>query len=134
MEYLGFSKRQSRKDPAMSARAVSASTGPAHPPNARKPAIIEDTRFEKERELRKIRCDRCYKLKVGNEAGAFWDRADMPAAGSRKAAWERGAWDASWYCTDCYMRYYNCSQQEVYRRLGFTERDRKKARFAQGKT
>ena len=133
MEYLGFSNQQSRKAPSMRARAASASTGPANPSKARKPAVIKDTRFGKERELREIICDGCYKLKVGNEAGAFWDREGMPAAGARQAAWERGAWDASWYCTDCYMLYYDCSYEAVYHKLGFTERAGKKARFAKGK-
>ena len=105
MEYLGFSKRQSRKDQFMSARAVSASTGLANPPKARKPASIADTRFEKKRELRQTRCDECNELKSGNEAGAFCHRQNMPPAGERKAAWECGDWDASWYCTECYMRY-----------------------------
>ena len=133
MQFLGFTKQQSEKDPWMSACASSSSTGPANPPKASKPAIIKDTRFGKEREQRKIICDGCYKLKVGNEAGAFWDREGMPAAGARQAAWERGAWDASWYCTDCYMLYYDCSYQAVYHKLGFTERAGKKARFAKGK-
>ena len=133
MQFLGFRKQQSGKDPWMSARASSSSTGPENPPKASKPAIITDSRFGKQRELRKIICDGCYQEKVGNEAGAFWDREAMPVAGARKAAWERGAWDASWYCTDCYMLYYNCSHEAVYQRLGFTERAGKKARFAKGK-
>ena len=117
----------------MSARAVSASTGPANPPKARKPASIADTRFEKKRELRKARCDQCNELKGGNEAGAFCHRQNMPPAGERKAAWECGDWDASWYCTECYMQYYNCSYGAVCDMLGFTERDAKKACYAKGK-
>ena len=132
MEYLGFSKRQSRKDQFMSARAVSASTGPANPPKARKPASIADTRFEKKRELRQTRCDQCNELKGGNEAGAFCHRQNMPPAGERKAAWECGDWDATWYCTECYMLYYNCSYGAVCDMLGFTGRAGKKARYAKG--
>ena len=30
----------------------------------------------------------------------------MPPTEERAAAWERGDWDATWYCTKCYMRYY----------------------------
>ena len=134
MEYLGFSKRQSRKDQFMSARAVSASTGPANPPKAKKPASIADTRFEKKRELRQTRCDQCKKLKGGNEAGAFCHRQNMPPAGERKAAWECGDWDASWYCTECYIKYYNCSYEAVCDMLGFSGRAGKKARYAKGKT
>ena len=133
MEYLGFSKRQSGKDQFMSARAVSASTGPANPPKARKPASIADTRFEKKRELRQTRCDQCNELKGGNEAGAFCHRQNMPPAGERKAAWECGDWDATWYCTECYMLYYNCSYGAVCDMLGFTGRAGKKARYAKGK-
>ena len=130
MQFLGFTKQQSGKDPRMNACASSSSTGPANPPKASKPAIINDTRFAKEREQRKIICDGCDKLKVGNEAGAFWNREGMPAAGEREAAWERGAWDASWYCTGCYVLYYKCSYEAVYHKLGFSERAGKKARFA----
>ena len=133
MQLLGFTKQQSGKDPCTSARAYSFSTGPANPPKASKPAIIEDSRFGKDRELRRIICDWCYELKVGNEAGAFWDREAMPVAGARQAAWERGAWDASWYCIDCYVLYYNCSYEAVYHKLGFSKRAQKKARFAKGR-
>ena len=45
MEYLGFSKRQYQKDQLATTCAVSASTGPAHPPKPRRPASITDTRF-----------------------------------------------------------------------------------------
>ena len=133
MEYLGFNERQSRKDQFMSARAASASTGPANPPKARKPAGIRDTRFEKKRELRQTRCDQCNKVKGGNAAGAFCHRENMPAAGERKAAWERGDWDATWYCTECYMVYYDCSYEEICAMLGFTGRAAKKARYANEK-
>ena len=90
MEYLGFSKRQYQKDQFATACAVSASTGPANPPTPRRPASIMDTRFEKRRERRTIRCDRCWEWKRGNNAGAFCDRHQMPRAGERKAAWDRG--------------------------------------------
>ena len=117
----------------MSARAVSASTGPANPPKARKPASIADGRFEKKREQRQTRCDQCNHLKVGNEAGAFYHRENMPPAGERQAAWQRGDWDASWYCTECYMLFYDCSYGAVCDMLGFTGRAGKKARYAKGK-
>lgn len=133
MEYLGFSKRQFAKDQFMRARAVSASTGPANPPKARKPASITDSRFEKQRELRQTLCDQCNEPKSGNQAGAFCHRENMPRAGDRKEAWECGDWDASWYCTACYMQYYRCSYEEVLEKLGFTERAGKKARYARGK-
>ena len=117
----------------MTARAVSASTGPANPPKARKPASIADTRFEKKREQRQTCCDQCNDLKVGNEAGAFYHRENMPPAGERQAAWERGDWDASWYCTECYMLFYDCSYGAVCDILGFSGRAGKKARYAKGK-
>ena len=134
MEYLGFTQRQSRKDQFMSARAASASAGPAHPPKPRKPASITDGRFESKRALRKARCDECNKVKGGNEAGAFCYRQDMPPTDEREAAWERGDWDATWYCTECYMRYYDLEDYAaVHNMLGFTERAVKKARYGKGK-
>ena len=57
----------------------------------------------------------------------------MPPAGEREAAWERGDWDASWYCIECYRRYYKFSYAAVREMLGFTERAEKKARYAKGK-
>ena len=118
----------------MSARAVSASTGPANPPKARKPASIADGRFEKRREQRQIRCDHCNHLKIGNEAGAFYHRENMPTSGERQSAWERGDWNASWYCIECYMRYYGLDDYaKVREKLGFIERAGKKARYAKGK-
>ena len=41
--------------------------------------------------------------------------------------------DASWYCTECYMLYYNCSYEAVCDMLGFSGRAGKKARYAKGK-
>ena len=133
MERLGFSKRQTLKDQFRRARAASASTGTANPLQARNPASIADTRFEKQREQRQIRCDHCEQLKGGNAAGAFCHRKNMPPAGERQAAWERGDWDATWYCTECYMLYYDRSYEDVCNILGFAGRDAKKARYAKGK-
>ena len=126
--YLGFTKRQSQKDQFVSARAASASTGPANPPKPRKPASIADTRFLQKRELRRARCGQCGELKGGNEAGAFWHRHNMPPWVEREAAWECGDWDATWYCTECYMVYCNCSYGAVCDMLGFSARSAKKAR------
>ena len=129
LEYLSFCKRPSKKDQFMSARAASASTGPANPPKPRKPASIADTRFDKKRKLRQVLCGQCGELKSGDEAGAYFHRQNMPPAGERKAAWERGDWDATWYCIECYMLFYNCSYGAVCDRLGFTDRSvKKKAR------
>jgi hypothetical protein len=118
MEYLGFSKRQSKKDAWIRA---------AHPRRPRTPATIADTRFEKKRALRETRCEQCGELFSGNEAGAYCHRENMPPAGERKAAWERGDWDATWYCIGCYMDYYDCSPKAIFDMLGFTERAAKKA-------
>ena len=51
---------------------------------------------------------------------------------NEKAAWDRGDWHATWYCTECYMLYYNCSYGAVCDILGFSERGAKKARYAAG--
>jgi hypothetical protein len=130
MEYLGFSKRQSQKDQFMRAHAASASTDPANAPRPRKPTTIEDTRFLRERGLRETRCGECGDLFRGNEAGAYWHRKKMPRAGEREAAWERGDWDATWYCIECYMEYYDCPHKAILDWLGFTGRAAKKARYA----
>ena len=53
----------------------------------------------------------------------------MALVAEREAACERGDWDATWYCTECYMRYYNFSYEAVIDMLGFTERAAKKARY-----
>jgi hypothetical protein len=94
----------------------------ANAPRPRKPATIEDTRFEKRRGLRETRCGECGDLFRGNEAGAFCHRENMPPVEERAAAWKRGDWDATWYCIGCYMRYYDCSYKTIAEWLGFTER------------
>ena len=108
---------------------TSASTDSALPPKLRTPASIADTRFEKKREMRKARCSQCGELKGGNASGAFCHRKTMPLAAERKAAWECGDWGATWYCTECYMRYYNFSYEAVIDMLGFTEGAAKTARY-----
>ena len=45
-------------------------------------------------------------------------------------ALECGDWNATWYCTDCYMKYYNCSYVAVCDMLGFSDRAEKKAKYA----
>ena len=72
--------------------------------------------------------DRKQELKRGDTASAFWHRENMPALLDRDAAWERGDWDATWYCIKCYMRYYDCSYEEVLEILSFVERAEKKAK------
>ena len=127
-----FFLRLSQKDQFMSARAASASTSPKNPPKPRTPARIADTRYEIKRELRKERCDHCHELESGNAAGAFWHRQNTPTAGEREAAWERGEWDANWYCADCHMEYHSCSYERVCDMLGLTRRNAKNARYADG--
>ena len=118
----------------MRARAASASAGPADPLTPRKPARITDGRFEARRARREARCDECGKVKGGNDAGAFWHSQNMPPTWERQAAWERGDWDATWYCTECYMRYYDLEDYAAVRNmLGFTGRAAKKARYGKGK-
>ena len=52
---------------------------------------------------------------------------------TRPHAWECGDWDATWYCTECYRKFYNCSYAAVCEMLGFTERVAQKACYADGK-
>ena len=47
-------------------------------------------------------------------------------------ALERGDWNATWYCIDCYMRYYICSYRAVCHRLGSIARAARKALAAHG--
>ena len=57
----------------------------------------------------------------------------MPPTETREAAWERGDWDATWYCTECYMLYYKLHDYAaVGAMLGFSKRADKKARSAKG--
>ena len=47
-------------------------------------------------------------------------------------ALERGYWDATCYCIDCYKRYYICSYRAVCHRLGSIARAAKKALYDLG--
>ena len=87
------------------------------------PTEIEDSRFEKVRCDRHIRCDGCRLWYRGNAVGTFWWRRGMPSAASRRAAWARGDWDASWYCIPCCARYWDCSDCEANAFLGFSARN-----------
>ena len=114
---------------------VAAPLGPAplvmSPSIAARPRPIEivDSRFEKGRSDRAIRCDGCRVWHRGNVVGTFWWRRGMPSAGLRRAAWERGDWDASWYCIPCCAKYWDCSDCEVRAFLGFSARQAQKDKF-----
>ena len=92
-------------------------------PTGRWPAEIEDSRFEKVRCERHIRCDGCRLWYRGNAVGTFWWTRGMPSPASRRAAWARGDWDASWYCIPCCARYWDCSDCEVRAFLRFSARN-----------
>ena len=95
----------------------------------RTPSQVDDTRFAIARLERDVRCDGCGKWCRGNEAGCFQHTGTMPIAEERKDAWERGIWIALWYCVQCYMEWYECSEAEIFEWLGFTKRRRKKRAF-----
>ena len=77
----------------------------------RRPKRIIDSRFEKGRCVRVVCCDECGNWYQGNAVGTFCDTVDMPAPELRRAAWERGDWDASWWCIECYADYLQCSEK-----------------------
>ena len=113
----------------MTARAANGTKRYANLHNAKKPPKVEDRRFHKFRQFRKVRCDGCKKWKCGNEAGTFCNRVNMPVAGAREEAWKCGVWDATWYCVGCFMEESQKSYEEVCHELGFTQRANKKARY-----
>ena len=86
----------------------------------RRPMEISDSRFERNRAARVICCDECRYWYRDNGVGTFWHTRGMPNAEFRKAAWERGDWDASWYCIECCAKYWECSKKEVMESLGFS--------------
>ena len=66
-------------------------TGPSAPPvtghaASPRPMKIMDSRFEKGRCDRAVRCDDCYEWCCGNALGTFWHTRDMPAPEFRRAA------------------------------------------------
>ena len=40
---------------------------------------------------------------------------------------ERGDWDATWYCIDCYMRYYICSIARAAKKALYAHGDNQNA-------
>ena len=42
-------------------------------------------------------------------------------------ALERGDWDATWYCIDCYMRYYICSIARAAKKALYAHGDNQNA-------
>jgi hypothetical protein len=101
-------------------------TGPTAP---RRPRQIIDSRFQKSRTARAVRCDRCDVWHRGNAVGTFWHTRDMPSPENRKAVWEKGGWDASWYCIECVAEYWGCSDEAVMEHLGFRQRQDKKNQY-----
>ena len=97
--------------------------------DGRRPMEIRDLRFEKGRLRRDILCDGCGFQFRGNAVGAFYDTERMPSPEFRRPAWERGEWDASWYCIGCFADFWHCSQERVMERLGFTTRQAQKNKF-----
>jgi len=94
------------------------------------PNQISDTRFDKERRHRGIRCDGCRELKQGNAVGTFAALSRRwLAPACRREAWERGEWNASWYCVECYADYWECELEEVKDYLGFSRRRIEKEEF-----
>ena len=87
----------------------------------RRPMKIIDSRFEKGRCARSICCDNCHDWYHGNAVGTFWHTQNMPAPACRRAAWERGHWDATWYCKKCCAEYWHCSKEQVMDYLGFSK-------------
>ena len=77
-----------------------------------------------------VRCDECSYWFTGNAVGAFRHTGDMPAVEFRREAWERGDWDASWYCIQCYAEHWNCTEKEVMVNLGFSKRQDQKNQYS----
>ena len=96
----------------------------------RTPPRIIDSRFRKERCARVVVCDGCYDEFQGNDVGDLADRPP-PEPMLRKAAWENGKWDATWYCLECFAEKWNCDVAEVQKYLGMTERKQKKIEYCQ---
>ena len=113
------------------------SAGQADSGKRKIPPTVTDLRFLKERGHRQYRCDneecpdRYKKMKKGHDAGAFYHRKNLPKAGNRKSAWESGEWDATWYCTQCYMSWWDCTKEQVMVKLKFAPRAEKKAKYVQ---
>ena len=101
----------------------------AGPTAPRRPREIIDSRFEKGRAARAVRCDSCVEWHRGNSVGTFWHTEGMLRPHLRKAAWEQGGWDASWYCIHCVAEHWNCSDQDVMEHLGFSQRQAKKDQY-----
>ena len=128
-EHLGFTQRRFKKEQFMRARAEAHGIGTDPTPQPRRPARIEDTRFDKRRAHRWVCCDGCQHWYQGNEVGAHCHREHMQPTAGRKTAWERGEWDATWYCIGCYQEHFDCSRSEVLNWLGFSLRDIRKALY-----
>jgi hypothetical protein len=92
------SHRLATPPPEAPGPAAPAATGQAAP---RRPSKIIDSRFDKRRCDRAICCDGCRYWYRGNAVGAFCHTRGMPTTLFRRAAWERGEWDATWYCIEC---------------------------------
>ena len=82
----------------------------------RRPAVITDDRLRKKKKNRKIICDRCKKTLVYQgqticHLGNFIHAPPKTAISlsDRVKAWERGEWNATYYCTECLAVFHKCT-------------------------
>ena len=45
----------------------------------------------------------------------------LPSAWTRKQAWEKGEFDATWWCVKCYAKEWDASLEDVRQMIGFVK-------------
>ena len=108
-------------------------------PVHRQPKVVSDNRFEMERKERWVYCDGCGTECNHNYKGDFFLAAQrhyhkhfflsydehmfaLPLAAKRAELWEKGSFDARWYCIQCYGKEWQMNTGKVAEVLGFTAR------------
>ena len=78
--------------------------------------------FEKNRDERVYRCDRCGLRFKGGSVGRFCHVDPIPAAKFREAEWERGKWNATWFCISCHAEVLDRTEEQIMTDFGFRRR------------
>ena len=104
-------------------------------PRERAPPQCNDKRFEYHRNQRWAFCDACDTKKNEGEflcvagprkedfehEGSTRVNYSLPPAFTRKLAWEKGEFDATWWCVKCYAKKWDATPEDVRQMLGWVK-------------
>ena len=103
----------------------------------RRPAVITDDRLGQKKKSRQIICDRCkktlvYKGQTVCHLGNFIHAPPKTAISllDRVKAWERGEWNATYYCVECLAVFHKCTPHIAFKQHCYHQDELRRQRKA----